>query len=149
MKIQTWLPVPVKEPRTLADVESSREKPVLVWIGQEAIYPSFVDGSMVMRKLKDGTATDCMGSPSKYELYSAAARPTKLEDVPDRRIVYAGAIIGGTKQGWKSLFFRDENVWIESVSIGWEHTDTKPDPDDWQLTDHVAELVETEIGVVE
>ena len=150
MKTQQWQLRKATEPRsTLADVESSREKPVLCWCDEWRACQCFVEDGLVHRVSHTGVVEPRRSfQPKDYPLYTQPSRLMKLEDVPDRRVIYAGAIIGGTKQGWKSLFFRDKNTWFEPERCGWEHTETKPDPDDWQLTDHCVELVETEIGVM-
>lgn len=152
MKIQQWQLRKVAEPRTLSDVPSSREKPVLCWCNGSEIGSFYAIGDAVMRVMRDGGERPIRDTePGQLMLYTQPSRPKTLEDVPDRRVIYASVVTpAGTDQGYKAKFFRHLGTWYEMpFEPDEKYSDTDyPSSTDWRLTDCVVELVETEIGVV-
>lgn len=144
MKYSTWLPKHSPLPRTLADVPSSREEPVLCWYGNHDIREMYVaDGTAKCISRVGETYTCSHQPPCVNLLYSAPTRPTKLEDVPDRRVIFVTELHVDDTLG-RVLAFRADGKWthLDGTYVYKIHGA------DWQLTDHVAELVETEIGVM-
>ena len=152
MKTQQWQLRKAPEPRTLADVESSREKPVLFWSTNGILTHGFDDETLgPMRLDLDGEVIRLHGFAKEYSLYAQPSRPTRLEDMPDRRVIYASVVTpAGTDQGYKANFFRHLGTWYEMpFEPDEEYSDVDyPSSTDWKLTDCVVELVETEIVVV-
>lgn len=144
MKFTQWQLRPVTEPKTLADVSSSRESPVLCWIGQASICLMFIDGTRAMRKLKDGMATECMEHPSKYTLYQPSTPAYTLGTLPDYRVVVDEAVKGGEKYWW----FRLNGKWYwhggESDDLFSISLSAKPSTD-FIVTPYEAYLAEVEL----
>ena len=152
MKTQQWQLRKVTEPRTLADVESSREQPVLCWLVDGGfVAPVWINDHKVWRIDRDGMIVRCNGKHTDFSLYAQPSRPTRLEDVPDRRIVRAAAFsLGGVSMMHDALWFRCGGSWYTQASgaIGFDDDHCLMPGGGWQLTDHCVELVETEIGVL-
>lgn len=85
------------------------------------------------------------------------SRPTRLEDVPDRRVIVAKHV---ANHSYDWLWFYDgSNYWRRSVSnngewdCGMDEQGTVPltyiPCNDFKLTDCVVELADVEVGVVE
>jgi len=87
MKTQQWQLRKVTEPRTLADVPSSREKPVLCWWNKRTILPCYVDSLGQVRGVTHDGDILWGSLPISHPLYDQSSRPTRLEDVPDRRVI--------------------------------------------------------------
>lgn len=143
MKTQQWQLRKVTEPRTLADMPSSREKPVLCWaVHGAAVFPLFSDEHGVWIVTSTGGLVRAERDQTQYKLYTQPSRPKKLEEVPDRRVILSGV-------SYSLMMFSESNEWFAKFadrSDSW--TRQAGPPSDWQLTDHCVELVETEIGVV-
>ena len=144
MKTQQWQLRKVAEPCTLADVESSREKPVLCWWNSRCILPSYVDSLGQARGVTLEGVHLNGSSPSSHQLYTQPSRPTRLEDVPDRRVIAATWEDDNAKPDTRYLF-RDHEIWFDLKGVD---NYTPRMASYWKLTDCVVELVETEIGVV-
>lgn len=146
MKIQQWQLRKVTEPRTLADVPSSRESPVLCWdVDNSVILVMWIYDGVVQRIDGDGLVTICRNqNANDYKLYAQPSRPTRLEDVPDGRVIAATWEDDNAKPDTRYLF-RDHEIWFDLKGVD---NYTPRMASYWKLTDCVVELVETEIGVV-
>lgn len=149
MKITTWQLKKVTEPKTLADVRSSQGRPVLCWYNAIEVRQMYVDNERATRSVsKHGDTSPLpLYQPHNWFLYDQPVVPTKLEDVPDRRV-----IVTVDPDGVSDFWFREQSQWWYSPGGLHPFTDDhliSPDWDKWQLTDHCVELVETEIGVME
>lgn len=148
MKVSTWVPKKQPLPRTLSDVSSSREKPVLCWWNKQTILPCYLNSlGKVCGVTRDG---DILWGllPINHTLYDQTSLQKKLEDVPDRRVIQAGVVDEdvGVVALW---FWCGKDWWIARAGDFFTVTRCEePDLDNWQLTDHVVDLVETEIEVV-
>jgi len=148
MTTQQWRLKKIPEPRTLADVPSSREKPVLCWVNNGCeLCPLWFDGTYVKRIIATGEwlPFSKLLSPSDFTLYHQPSRPTKLEDVPDRRVIYSKETLTFIPS---LLWFKDSGKYFMRC----EHKggEFKPasegPPKDWQLTDCIVELETVEVG---
>lgn len=146
MKVQTWVPEKRQIARTLADVPSSREKPVLCWFPDgSAVSPMWVYCDRVWRKDRDGMQMMCGGGPSDFDLYDQPPQPKTLDEVPDLWIIQAE----GLEDRALHLWAKEGPVWL--VAIGcrgpFEPRPCRPS-NHFKLTDHIAVLKETEIEVM-
>lgn len=135
MTTQQWRLKKIPEPRTLADVPSSREKPVLCWWNKRTILPCYVDSLGQVRGVTHDGDILWGSLPISHPLYAQPSRPKTLEDVPDRRVIMFQPA---------ALRFRDGGIWKDLT--GNERRDTHAG--DWRLTDCVVELAEVEVGVI-
>lgn len=148
MTTQQWRLKKITEPRTLADVPSSRENPVLCWIpitGQ--LSPVWVNDFRVWRVDHNGMVHQCIGEPSGFQLYTQPSRPTKLDDVPDRRVIYEPE----TPYRYDCLWFRSSGEWWcqeARSSGGFKSQGQVPKEKNWNLTDCIVELETVEVGVI-
>ena len=145
MKTQTWLPKKRPIARTLADVPSSREKPVLCWnVEGDRILNAFVHCQSVCIVHADGFTEVYLHAQqaTKMRLYNQPHRPTKLEDVPDRWIVRF-RLDGERIDNDTVHAFRESGKWL-----GLDGKLPYCMSDLWQLTDCIAELVEVEVEVM-
>ena len=142
MKTQQWQLRKVTEPRTLADVPSSREKPVLCWWNKRTILPCYVDSLGQVRGVTHDGDILWGSLPISHPLYAQPSRPKTLEDVPDRRVILSGV-------NHSVMMFRESNDWFAKFadrSDEWSRQSGPPK--NWQLTDCVVELAEVEVGVI-
>ena len=147
MKIQQWQLRKITEPRTLADVESSRESPVLCWSQCGGfVAPMWQVGRAVWRETQRLEVIQCYGLPEELDLYTQPSLPTRLEDVPDRRVIYSKE----TDYMHECLWFREDGKWIAKNirTLDEFRSSSAVPPKNWQITDSVVELVETEVGVL-
>lgn len=145
MTTQQWRLKKIPEPRTLADVPSSREKPVLCWNrAGDRILRAFVQGCMIRVLHSCGLVEDYENSEnaSKFPLYTQPSRPTKLEDVPDRRVMLG--------EDGASMWFVECGSWHRKT-LGQGNSSFVPmncRPVRWQLTDCIVELETVAVGVL-
>jgi len=137
MKFSQWQLRPAKEPKTLADVESSREKPVLCWLDDFVIGEFFVDnaGNVFLVSDGGGRVTACDSSRT-YKLYKQPSTPAyTLGTLPDYRVVV-------DKQG---LWFRQSHSqWYFSVGSGFGESYLMPSAD-FTITPYEAYLAEVDL----
>lgn len=142
---QQWRLKKITEPRTLADVPSSRDNPVLFWSANGVLTHGFEDELLGPVRLdRDGESVRLHGLAKDCQLYDQPSRPKTLEEVPDARVIQA--YINGTI----STCFRAFSVWwqLNKVNYCFIPSDSIPDPKDWQLTDCCVELETVEVEVI-
>ncbi|CAB4162620.1 hypothetical protein UFOVP785_71 [uncultured Caudovirales phage] len=148
MKTQQWQLRKAPEPRTLADVESSLEKPVLCWnVEGDRILNAFVHCQSVCIVHADGFTEVYLHVQQAVKMPLVTIpghdRPTRLDDVPDRRVILSGV-------NYSLMMFRESDKWFARFadrSDEWSRQSGPPS--NWRLSDHCVELVETEVGVIE
>ena len=147
MKVQTWVPEKRPIARTLADVPSSKESPVLCWnhSGDDMNYVYVDDGVVFYIRLNKAPDQYVHSKPSDFKLacVNQPPAPKTLDEVPDRWIVRSREV----------LWFKDSGKWHSLISwrpdSSFEYRpQTWPSEDNWQLTDCIAELVEVEVEVM-
>jgi len=137
MKFTQWQLWPVKEPKTLADVDSSRDKPVLCWRDEWKVCQCFVEDGLVRRMSHTGIVEDLHRSfqPNDYPLYQPSTPAYTLETLPDYRVVI-------DKQG---LWFRQSHSqWYFSVGSGFGESYLMPSAD-FTITPYEAYLAEVDL----
>ena len=146
-KTQQWRLKKITEPRTLADVESSREKPVLCWWNKRTILPCYLDSLGQVRGVTHDGDILWGSLPISHPLYTHPSRPTKLDDVPDRRVIYEPE----TPYRYDCLWFRSSGEWWcqeARSSGGFKSQGQVPKEKNWNLTDCIVELETVEVGVI-
>ena len=139
MKFTQWQLRPVKEPKTLADVVSSRESPVLCWdIDNSVILAMWVCNGIVERVDGDGLVVMTRNqNANAYKLYQPSTPTYTLESLPDYRVVICDGL----------LYFRIGEQWFDSYvnePDGFDPAEFGPDID-FTLTPYEAYLAEVDL----
>lgn len=147
MIVKTWIPQKRKQARTLADVPSSREKPVLCWFADgEKASPMFADESGTWRVRRNGSLCRVDNDPEDLLLYDQPIVPKTLDEVPERWIVFTNAedevcrLWFRLNDSWRMKYAEHDNDEFTEVGCG--------PPSNWRLTDCEAVLHEIDVEVM-
>ena len=136
MKFTQWQLREAKEPKTLADVPSSREMPVLCWLDDVTILPMFTENGHEFYYSRHGVWSAKDGA-SYYNLYQPSTPAYTLETLPDYRVVICDGL----------LYFRIGEQWFDSYvnePDGFDPAELGPDID-FTLTPYEAYFAEVDL----
>lgn len=141
MKFKQWQLRPVKEPKTLADVHSSREKPVLCWATHDAaLLLIFEEADGLWIRTRTGGVVRAEKSKDQYTLYQPSTPAYTLGTLPDYRVIVCST----------HSYFRLNGEWYAAVinseyPKGFDRCGGRP-IGDFVLTPYEAYLETVDLG---